>query len=218
MTKKIDQVSREADDRYRNVSPRKKKSMYVDEDSDVDMYEYESDRDDEEYGRQAVRKRKRVSARDDFSTQAMAAPISLRKTLSESLGLRGPFSNLPINSEAAGYSLSSEWNCRHRTASAPEEFKEDAEELKRKQEMEELLMLHRQLEEEERAGLRRSSRAHPVAPSNGNVAVASVPNDFEYFLADGVLPPMGDDETDAVRRMQIGRQSRSGGVAAREPS
>lgn len=95
--------------------------------SDVDMYEYESDRDDDDYsGRRATRKRKRVGGKDDFSSHAMEAPITLRNTLCESLGLRGPFSSLPIDSEAAGFSLSSEWNCRHKTASPLEETKQDA--------------------------------------------------------------------------------------------
>ena len=198
--KKIDQVSRDADDRFSGASPRrKKKSIYVDEDSDVDMYEYESDRDDDDYsGRRTTRKRKRIGGKDDFSTHAMEAPVTLLKTLSETLGLRGPFSNLPIDSEAEGYSLSSEWSCRHQTATPLEETKENAEKLKRKQEMEELLMLHRQVEEMERAGLRRSSRAHPTDTMNGNAMPTATVNDFEYFLAEGVLPPMGDEETDAV--------------------
>lgn len=197
--RKIDQVSKESDDRLRAFSPRKNRSVYIDEDSDVDMYEYESDRDDEDYGRRATRKRKRVRARDDFATVAMEAPVVLQKTLSESLGLRGPFSSLPINSEAAGFSISSEWNCRHRTSSPPEEVKQDADELKRKQEIEELLMLYRQVEEEERAGLRRSSRAHQTAAaSNGNGTLSTTPNDFEYFLKEGILPPLGDEETDDI--------------------
>jgi len=203
VVKKIEQVSREADDRYRAFSPRKKKSVYVDEDSDVDMYEYESDRDDEEYSeRRTSRKRKRLGRREDFSTQAIEGPVTLRKTLSESTGLRGPFASLPINSEATGFSLTSDWNCRHRTAasSSPEETKEDAEEAKRKQEMEELIMLHRQVEEMERAGLGRSSGAHPAeVTTNGNAIHTDVSNDFEYFLADAtLLPPMGNEETDAL--------------------
>jgi hypothetical protein len=218
VVKKIDQVSREADDRLRAFSPRKTRSVYVDEDSDVDMYEYESDRDDEEFGggRRASRKRKRIGRREDFSTQAIEGPVYLQKTLSESVGLRGPFSSLPINSEAAGFSLTSEWNCRHRTASFPEETKEDAEESKRRQEMEDLLVLHRQAEEMEREGLRRSSRAHPVAETaNGIEQRTDAPNDFEYFLADpSTLPPIDDEEVDAV--LHKSANSRSEVEAQRE--
>jgi hypothetical protein len=182
------------------------------------MYEYESDRDDEEFGggRRASRKRKRIGRREDFSTQAIEGPVYLQKTLSESVGLRGPFSSLPINSEAAGFSLTSEWNCRHRTASFPEETKEDAEESKRRQEMEDLLVLHRQAEEMEREGLRRSSRAHPVAETaNGIEQRTDAPNDFEYFLADpSTLPPIDDEEVDAV--LHKSANSRSEVEAQRE--
>lgn len=65
--------------------------------------------------------------------------------------------------------------------------------------MEELLMLHRQVEEMEQAGLRRSSRAHPTESTNDNGIVGPGGSvDFEYFLARGILPPLGDEETDAV--------------------
>ena len=82
--------------------------------------------------------------------------------------------------------------------------------------MEELLVLHRQAEEMERAGLRRSSRAHPVAETtNGIEQRTDAPNDFEYFLADpSTLPPIDDEEVDAV--LHKSANSRSEVEAQRE--
>jgi hypothetical protein len=200
--KKIEQVSREAD---HGPAGRQKKSIYVDEDSDVDLYEYESD--DEDYdGRRKPRERKRKRAggkNDDFSTRAMEAPITLRNTLSESQGLRGPFASLPINSVAAEYSLSSEWSCRHKTSLV--ENLQDAEDLKRKKELEELFRLQREAEEIERAGLRRSSRAHPGEATNGNMSTKDTTDGFEYFLAG--LPLLGEEDADIILQKAVPSRS-----------
>jgi hypothetical protein len=175
--------------------------VYVDEDSDVDMYEYESDDEDYDGGRKPRdRKRKRAGGKnDDFSTRAMEAPITLRNMLSESQGLRGPFANLPINFEAAGYSLSPEWSCRHKTASA--ENQQDSKDLKRQKEIEELFLLQRQMEEMERAGLRRSSRAHLGEATEGSMSTKDKANDFEYFLES--FPPLGEEDTDIILQKQV---------------
>ena len=99
--------------------------MYVDYDSDVDMYVYESDEDDEYNGGTSKRKRKRKGggsganrppAKEDSSLRAIERGIRLQKVLSESLGLRGPFGNIPITSNAKDFSLPPEWSCRHKVA------------------------------------------------------------------------------------------------------
>ena len=78
-----------------------KKSIYVDDDSDVDMYE--SDRGDDDYTAKSARQRKRKRpsrSKEDFSTYALEGGIRLQHALSESQGLRGPFAELNICSHA----------------------------------------------------------------------------------------------------------------------
>lgn len=160
LVKKIEQATRNAED-IGSAKATQKGSVYVDEDSDVDMYEYESDRDDEDFtsGRRA-KKRKRKSGvnKDDVSLKAIEGPIRLQQTLSETLGLRGPFARLPIISDANGFSLKSGWGCRHRTGKV--DAKERAQDEQMEKELEEILLLQQLADESERATVRRSARAH----------------------------------------------------------
>ena len=160
LVKKFEQAIRNAEDSGSGKTTQKG-SVYVDEDSDVDMYEYESDRDDEDFasGRRA-KKRKRKSGinKDDVSLKAIEGPVRLQQTLSESLGLRGPFARLPIISDASGFSLRSGWGCRHRTGKIDEKLRAQEEQMEK--EVEEILFLQQLADEGERATVRRSARAH----------------------------------------------------------
>ncbi|KAI2490556.1 bromodomain-containing protein [Fragilaria crotonensis] len=160
LVKKIEQASLAADIGETGKRPTQKGSVYVDEDSDVDMYEYESDRDDEDFaaGRRAKkRKRKAGINKDDVSLKAIEAPVRLQTTLSETLGLRGPFASLSINSDAERFSLRSEWGCHHQSRKIEETQKAKAEQTLK--ELDEIMSLQRLAEESERASIRRSARA-----------------------------------------------------------
>jgi len=163
--KKIDQATNQAE-QSSYQSSRKSQSIYVDYDSDVDLYEYESDRDEEFGGSRASRKRKRgVSTvlKEDSAARAIERPFRLQKIISEASGLRGPFTDLPINSDASTFSLTSEWRCRHKdvqteTASAPDTITNTKEVCD--EELDELFAIHRQMQDTQVSGLRRSTRSH----------------------------------------------------------
>lgn len=154
--KKIADVSFTADQKSSGGRSRQRRSVYVDEGSDVDMYEYESDEDDDyDGGRKRKRKGKRKLLKDDYHSRAIENAIRLQATLREANDLRGPFANLPINMEVSSFSLLPKWSCR---PSEQKEVKEDSNE-KRSQEIAELLALQKQVAATEVAGLRRSTRA-----------------------------------------------------------
>ena len=165
---------------------RKKSSMYVDDDSDVDMYDYESDQDDEFDGGRRSRKRKRPSRggtqKDDFSSRAVEHVVRLQKTMKDALDLKGPFANLPLNSDASSFALPPDWSCRRSTSTAEPKENKDPSAQKRAQEIAELLALQRAVEANEAAGLRRSTRAQP-GPSNGS-SHKSHNDGIEFFLMD----------------------------------
>jgi hypothetical protein len=193
-----------------------KKSVYVDEDSDVDMYEYESDNDDDfEASGRKTRKRKKSQRgggnKDDLASRAIEQSIRLQTIMRDALDLRGPLSNLPVNSDASSFTMPPDWSCRRTTnlyavktngkddskedpGNQSEEEVEDEQTLlrkKRAQEVAELLELHREYEANESAGLRRSARA-PLPESSTKASKASSSREAEYFLLEGTI--IGDDE------------------------
>ena len=173
--RKMDAISTTADLKYKRSGKHlQKQSIYIDEDSDVDMYEYESDNDDDfDYGGARKRKRSKGKERpksDDNSTRAMEQGIRLQKTLSETLGLRGPFANFRIDNEASTFSLPPQWGCRRKLPtqqnveepingddSRPQPVATSAS--KHEEEFSELVELTRTLDEADASGLRRSTRA-----------------------------------------------------------
>ena len=193
--KKIADLSYAADQKvFKSGRVRQKSSVYVDEDSDVDMYEYESDQDDEfETGGRSRRKRKRASRaltnKDDYSSRAIEHQIRLQQTLRPDLDLRGPFANLPLNSDASSFALPPEWSCRRSTFTESTE-QEDSSSKKRAQEMAELLALQRVVEENEAAGLRRSTRAHHEPSHKSKSRKDS--KGIEFFLKEETI---GTDST-----------------------
>ena len=171
--RKIDQISHSADLKYkRSGKHMEKQSIYIDEDSDID-YEYESDNDDDDDYGGFRRKRKRSKGAnrpkaDDNSTRAMEQGVRLQKTLSETLGLRGPFANFNVDNEAATFSLPPNWGCRRKIPQAQksEELADDEDEVMQpaaasahEDQLSELVELTRTIDEAEASGLRRSTRA-----------------------------------------------------------
>eukprot|EP00980_Cylindrotheca_fusiformis_P002470 scaffold584_cov132-Cylindrotheca_fusiformis.AAC.23 len=180
--KKIADASHAADQKLSVGRSRVRRSVYIDDESDVDMYEYESDQDDEYDGGRKKRKRKRGKgggAKDEYSARAIENAIRLQATLREATDLRGPFANLPINMESASFTLSPTWSCRPAKAKAEVIESSDVSSQKRSQEIAELLALQKEVAASEAAGLRRSTRAQqePAKRSNSQSFTA------EYFMS-----------------------------------
>lgn len=188
--KKISDVSHAADQKQSNTGRRERRSVYVDDDSD-DMYEYQSDQDDEYGGSRRNKKRKRggrrPGAKDEYHTRAIENAIRLQVTLRDGSDLRGPFANLPINFDANTFTLSPEWSCRPSSERKEEEETLDAATQKRKQEIAELLALQREVEANESAGLRRSTRTQHETTKR----TAAKKFEAEFFMLEG----NSDDDT-----------------------
>jgi hypothetical protein len=110
--------------------------------------------------------------------------------LSESVGWRGPFGKLPIASNAADFSLPSDWSCRHKaldTVDAKVGSSSDASSLPQ---LDELALLHHQLEETEQVGIRRSTRAHDYE-NDAKEQRSSTVKGVEYF---STRFPSGSDD------------------------
>lgn len=185
--KKITEASKSADHQLfvSTGQHRQKRSVYVDEDSDVDIYEYESDRDDDfEMGgtrRSRKRNRGRTSTnKDDFSSRAIEHSVRLQNTLRDTVGLRGPFANLPVNSDASSFSLPPRWSSRRCLVARGDG---ESTTLHQAQEVADLLAMQRELEEHEVTNMRRSTRAQQGLDASVKDSKHSK-DDFEYFVKD----------------------------------
>lgn len=187
--KKIEQVSSQAEAKSEGKS-RQRKSIYIDEDSDADMYTNESDGDDEYDGQKKKnRKRKRPARarnKEDASARTIERPVRLQGTLSESMGLRGYFANLPVQSDASSFGLPSEWTCRRRNAKREHVSSSPTREIENgNAELDELIAMHRQIEENESSGLRRSTRQHDT-DEDGHLNSGAATT-LEFFTPGGDL-------------------------------
>ena len=204
---------------------RKQSSIYVDYDSDVDMYVYESDYDDD-YGYSRKRRKRpgthaadrgnrSLRASEESATRGIERGIRVQKMLSDSLGLRGPLSNLPILSNASDFSLPSDWLCRFKPSSTetiPVRSINDSngsditlEELQKCQtDFDELLSLHRLSEEYELVGTRRSTRAADNSELDRMKNAAAVTSlEIEYVCTtlgcDSLPPPVNRLQVELLR-------------------
>jgi hypothetical protein len=204
--KKLEQASSQAENKSEGRS-RQRKSVYVDYDSDVDMYVYESDADEDYDGPQRkVRKRKRqvrMKNKEDASARTIERPIRLQSTLSESMGLRGYFANLPVQSDASSFGLPSEWSSRRKSSKGERHAASSKKEVaKGEEELDELIAMHRQVEENEgsSSNLRRSTRQHESIEDSGAGMAISAMN-LEYFTPE--KESWGDDEAWPNSRLQV---------------
>ncbi|GAX12049.1 hypothetical protein FisN_8Lh149 [Fistulifera solaris] len=138
-----------------------RQSVYSEYESDVDMYEYESDADDDfvASGR-SRRKRNQSSAqapvKEDASSRAVERPVRLQKILSEQ-GVRGSLTNMPISTDVSTFSLPPGWTCRARI---DEGAAENSETHLDSNGLDEIIALHAAIEEQEASNVRRSTRTH----------------------------------------------------------
>jgi hypothetical protein len=181
--KKIEQATSTSENKM-NSRKRNPKSIYIDYDSDVDLYVYESDDDDEFGTSRSKRKRKSASQappKEDASSRPIERSIRLQRVMSESTGLRHPFANIPISSDASQFSLPFEWKCRY----AQNHWRNDEEKGSSldsdAEELDELIALHRQAIEADHMGLRRSTRASD-GQENGGVSSIGRMGEFVYFM------------------------------------
>ncbi|CAB9517184.1 Bromodomain-containing protein 2 [Seminavis robusta] len=200
--RKMDSMSQSFDAKFRRSSRnQEKQSIYMDEDSDVDMYEYESDNDDDDdyHGGGSRRKRKRSKGQarpkaDDNSTRAMEHAVRLQKTLSDTLGLRGPFANFRVENDSSSFSFPANWSCRRRKPgvvnleddteeeAVPEETSSAVASSEHEKELIQLAQLQRTLDETESTGVRRSTRANIQEDTSSSRKKKVKASDTEYFM------------------------------------
>jgi len=205
-SKKIETLSNRAERefQYQGNSPppgrssKNKKSVYVDDDSDVDMYMYESDYDDEYDGRKTSRgkKRGRPSFRpQDFATRAVEYPITIPDSGGTELPITDFISNLPIATNVRRFHLPPEWSCRYRQSECVtvEDSTTDHNEKKMNKEgkLRQILLLKEKIDQEQNMSVRRSARSH-ASSSSTRGGIADGENDenneglemLEYYLKD----------------------------------
>ena len=140
-----------------------KQSVYSEYESDVDMYEYESDADEEFVASGRSRRKRKQSSdkapiKEDASSRAVERPIRLQKILSEQ-GVRGSLANMPIATDVFTFSLPPGWSCRVRTG-VNEGTTDMSENNGDDKALEEIITLHAAIEEQEASNVRRSTRTH----------------------------------------------------------
>jgi len=166
------------------------KSMYTEEDSDVDMYEYESDYEDDDGGgkrrsrnaRGNRAKTKKGRGKEDIVSKAIEQPFMMPENAHE-FGTGGAFPHLKIQTNVGKFSLSQEWSCRYiqegPSAGGGSDGKEEEEKDKEEDEDEMLMLL--QMQQEEDAGtVRRSTRARHAPKNYADEEVAENPTTRSY--------------------------------------
>ena len=200
-----------------------KNSVYAEEDSDVDMYEYESDYEDDYEGGGKRRSRKgknkpkaggggsrKSRAKEDTVSKAIEQPFMMPEQAHE-FGTGGAFPHLKVLTNVGKYALGQEWSCRYITedATAAENEEDEAE---KEDEEDEMLMLMQLQQEEDDAPARRSTRARHAPKNYADDEIVSAPNTsssptqapvslpgVEYYLMnDETLQPKTPDGEEAA--------------------
>ncbi|KAL3797258.1 hypothetical protein HJC23_004550 [Cyclotella cryptica] len=137
-----------------------KKNMYAEEDSDVDMYEYESDYDDEDGKTKSrkggTKKLAKPRVQEDIPSKAIEKPYMLPENVVD-FNVSGSFPHMKIQTSVGRFSLPHDWSCRHAPTKTGASGAE-ANESEVDDEEEEMLSLMK-IQQEEEANVRRSSRA-----------------------------------------------------------
>lgn len=220
LEKKIDQVLKKAVGTSSAKSSGRpsagaKKSIYAEEDSDVDMYEYESDYDDEDGGgKRRSRKgrnkpRKKRAGKEDIPSKAIEQPFMMPENGHEFGSGLGAFPHLKVQTSVGKFALSQGWSCRYMKKINEGNTDTDKEVEKKESEDDEMLLLM-QMQQQELEGsngdVRRSSRARH-APQNyadeneyaaGVPAVSSAPQ--APVTLPGVEYHMTNDEVFQTKR------------------
>ena len=176
---------------------REKKSVYVDENSDVDMYEYESDYDEDfaESGSNRRGKRKRGTAKaakvEENATRAIELPVNVSNHVD-----LGAFSKLPITTDVETFSLPDEWSCRHFNTDTNNCGKSESSTDNNEGEREKLLLLQVKLDEQQtknatrrsaRASSRAENRANVPSKEKGSIDMGAALQNVQYYLRDDAI-------------------------------
>jgi hypothetical protein len=160
VSKKIEQACQKVE-QFTYSKFRARQSIYVEYDSDTDMYGYDDDKDEDYGGSTNSRKRKRpirTPTKEDPSLKAVERGIPLAKVMPDGDTLRGPFANFPINTDASSFALPPDWTC-HRDVPADPSPEPTPSVDPIPAEIEDLIELRSQLHDQNIAHLRRSTRA-----------------------------------------------------------
>lgn len=156
----------------------KKRSVYAEEDSDVD-FEYESDYDDDFGGRKGRSSRKargggggkKKASKTDIAADTIEQPFPVPENPNE-FGFGGAFPHIKIQTNVSGFAFSQDWSCRYLkkdTTGGSGDDGDEAGDEPNKEETEEdeivMLMQLQQQQDAEDTGVRRSTRARH-APQN----------------------------------------------------
>lgn len=189
-SKKITTLSNKAESQanaYASISgnSRRKKSssVYVAEDSDVDLYEYESDYDDEfrSKGRSKKRNRSKPSKVEDYATRAIEHPIRFQNSTDSSF-----IASLPLETNPKKFSLPTEWSCRitrNVNGTKNEDVMKINESVDMNKELEDLQMIYNQINDQHNVSIRRSSRAHQMTSGKtGGHQMSDALSGVEFYL------------------------------------
>jgi Bromodomain. len=174
---KVDSLDTDRSGRNRNTS----RSIYVAEDSDVDMYEYESDYDDEftssKRGRKRNRSSKSSSRVEDYAIRSIEQPIEIPNDIDTPLVL-----SLPISTDSKKFALPQSWTCRRSQGKSEDVIEEEpnAED----KEFETLSMLHSHFSDQQSTAVRRSARSHGSTSQTTTQDITETLTGFEFFLKD----------------------------------
>eukprot|EP00977_Amphora_coffeiformis_P012946 scaffold3304_cov154-Amphora_coffeaeformis.AAC.5 len=181
-----------------------RKSVYIEYDSDTDLYGYDDEKDEDYDGNATNRKRKRAirtPTKEDPCVKAIERGLPLQKVIPDGTSLRGPFGNFPVNSDASSFSLPSNWTCRRRAPATaivnPESKQPVASEIG------DLIELRSHFEDQNSASLRRSTRAATHEPPSGQSSLVPGLEDIVYdsdlLQFTDASPPTNRAEVEMVR-------------------
>ena len=211
-----------------------KKSVYAEQDSDVDMYEYESDYEDDYESVQGNRKlrgrsnngprsTKEGRSKEDISSKAIEQAFTLPENGHD---FNCTFPYLKIVTNCGKFSLLQDWSCRHIQEDLNKstgcgscgggQKEEDKKHSAAEDEM--LLLLQMQQEKDSVTSVRRSSRSRhaprnytdeeeffKLPPTSMNVTQTSIPG-IEYFLLNGDIFHNKDKTIPTTCRSRLGAE------------
>ena len=204
-SKKIEQACQKVEQFEYSGRFRARQSIYIEYDSDTDMYGFDDEKDEDYDGSANNRKRKRTirtATKEDPCLKAIERGIPLAKVLPDGETLRGPFGNFPVNTDASSFALPPDWTC-HRsdpveTAVAPASTTEPVP-----TEIDDLMDLRAQLEDQNAANLRRSTRAAAHEPygakSSDSSSIENVAYDCVLLDKLDVPPPTDRKHVEMIR-------------------
>ena len=162
--KKIEQACQKFEE-FEFSRHRVRQSIYIEYDSDTDMFGYDDDKDEDYDNNASSRKRRRtvrMPTKEDPCVKAIERGIPLQKIMPDGDSLRGPLGNLPVNSDSSSFALPPDWNCRRVTPATL--VVKPSSTLPVSDEITELIELRSHIEDQTSASLRRSTRAATHEP------------------------------------------------------